>query len=175
MCLLDIVSYLNSAAEKFKPLIEAADSFFGLLISIALFFVAYQANKISTEQHKSLKYKISEEERKIFRSNYQMLTEGLGHVLREGMVNDEAKNLFWQVRDQARLELPKDIQDYTQKIFDLMWNAYMDHYHKIYDKQGNAINHPERSAAIKRESEIISQLIKLKPSEIYSKYMRVSS
>lgn len=172
MC-IGMIDYLNETSIKFKPLIEAADSLFGLLISIGLFCIAYQANKISKEQHNRLRYKISEDEREIFRSNYTRLTEGLGHVMREGRVKDEAKNLFWQVRDQARLELPKEIQDYTQKIFDLMWEAYIDYYHKIYDGDGQPVNHPERSEAIKRNTEIVLELIRLKPSELYSKYMKV--
>lgn len=172
MC-VGMIDYLNETSIKFKPLIEAADSLFGLLISIGLFCIAYQANKISKEQHNKLRYKINEDEREIFRSNYKMLTEGLGHVMRDGRVKDDAKNLFWQARDQARLELPTEIQDYTQKIFDLMWEAYVDFYHKIYDGEGQAIKHPERSDAIKRNNEIVLELIRLKPSEVYSKYMRL--
>ena len=172
MCVV-MLDYLNKISTDFKPLIEAADSLFGLLISIGLFSIAYQAHKISKEQHNKLRYKIDEDEREIFRSNYKMLTEGLGHVMRDGRIKDEAKNLFWQARDQARLELPKEIQDYTQKIFDLMWEAYTDYYHKIYDGEGQAINHPERSDAIKRNHEIILELIRLKPSDVYSKYMRL--
>lgn len=172
MC-VGMIDYLNETSIKFKPLIDAADSLVGLLISIGLFCIAYQANKISKEQHDRLRYKIGEDERKIFRSNYNRLTEGLGHVMRDGIVKDEAKDLFWQVRDQARLELPKEIQDYTQKIFDLMWEAYTDYYNKIYNGDGQTINHPDRRVAIKRNSEIVLELIRLKPSELYSKYMKV--
>lgn len=172
MC-IGMMDYLNETSTKFKPLIEAADSLFGLLISIGLFCIDYQANKISKEQHNRLRYKISEDEREIFRSNYNMLTEGLGHVIRDGRVKDEAKTLFWQVRDQARLELPKEIQDYTQKIFDLMWEAYKNHYNKIYDGEGQPINHPERSEAIERNGEIVLELTGLKPNELYSKYLKV--
>jgi len=170
---ISMLDYLNGASTKFKPLIEAADSLFGLLISVGLFCIAYQANKISNEQHNKLRYKMSEDEREIFRSNYKMLTEGLGHVMRDGRVKDEAKNLFWQARDQARLELPKEIQDYTQRIFDLMWEAYIDYYHKIYDGDGQPVNHPERSEAIRRNGEIVLELIRLNPSDLYSKYMKV--
>lgn len=172
MC-IGMIDYLNETSVKFKPLIEAADSLFGLLISIGLFCIAVQANKIAKEQHNKLRYKISEDEREIFRSNYKMLTEGLGLVMRDAVVKDEAKNLFWQSRDQARLELPLEIQNYTQKIWDLMWENYTNHYHKIYDGEGNALNHPDRSEAIKRNHEIVLELIHLKPSEVYSKYMRL--
>lgn len=161
-----------------KDWLDLADiiiSFFGVIAAASL---AYQANKIAksnlesaNQQQKTLTQKISSEDRAIFRSNYKKVVEALGMVFRDGKVMDEAKNLFWQARDEARLELPKEIADYTQQLFDKMWNAYIIYYHDI---TGDAClpQGKERSDAVEKHSKVIGELIKEQPNTVYSKYMR---
>ena len=68
-------------------------------------------------------YRISKNEREIFRFVHTKISEAITLVLKHGAVTQEAQALFWQARDQARLELPDEIKEYTQKLFDKMHKA----------------------------------------------------
>lgn len=151
-------------------------NFFGVVVAAAL---AWQANKIAKsnlvlarQQRKSSSQALSSEDRAIFRSNHRKVIDALGAIFRDGYVNDAAKNLLWQARDEARLELPADIKNYTQEIFDMMWEAYQLHYNKITGENRLPVGAAGEEAC-KRHSQIIRQLIEQKPSLIYKKYMRI--
>ena len=96
--------------------------------------------------------------------------------MKEGRVNAEARALFWQARDQARLELPEDIQKYTQDIFDKMLEAFVPVTHEIApNDKGGQPQGDKRKAVTERESEIIKNLISEQPHEIFAKYLRVKT
>lgn len=142
---------------------------FSLLLSFCagagLIWVGYNTNRITNNQ-----YKISS--RQSYLSVYDLVTEALGHVFVDGTVKDPAKDLFWKARDRARLELPKEIEDYCQGLFDYMWEAYCLYYHKLYGDEPLPLGE-ERSKAADKHLEIISILIKERPHKIFSKYMKV--
>lgn len=154
----------------------------GLIVSILGVivgaFLTRQANRIAksnlelaNQQQKALDQKINSEDRAIFRSNYRKVIDALEIIWRDGNINDEVKNLFWQARGEARLELPKDIADYTQGLFDQMWEAYSLFHNKI-NGDTRLPQGEERPTACDRHSQIISQLIREQPSAIYAKYMK---
>ena len=127
-----ILEILNELSKVYTPLLSAIDVVLGLFIGIALFWVAHRANNIAesnielaSQESQSRKYRISKDERELFHTVYSLLTEALGLVMKEGRVKGEAHAIFWQARDRARLELPEDIQEYTQVIFKKMHEAYL--------------------------------------------------
>lgn len=109
----------------------------------------------------------------IFLSVYQKLTEAISLILRDGQVKNPAKALFWQARDEARLQLPEEIQNYTQRLFDEMWEAYLLYYQKLTGEE-RLTKGPERSQASARHTELIGKLIKERPFEIFQKYLKVN-
>lgn len=173
---------INEIFKTYAPLLDGADKVIGIFISIGLFWLAHRANAIAksnlelAEQEKlSRKYRIGEDERAIFRSCYSKISEALGLVLKLGRVTDEAKSLFWQARDQARLELPKDIQEYSQEVFDKMWEAYLLGHNDLASiENGGLPIGEERKRASARHGDIILSLINEKPYDVFSKYMKVN-
>ncbi|PJB73307.1 MAG: hypothetical protein CO093_01050 [Alphaproteobacteria bacterium CG_4_9_14_3_um_filter_47_13] len=159
---------VNDYAVQLKTLennMELATLFVEIIIGIALICVACGSNKIAKNQ-------LNAARRDIYLSVYDNITKALGHVFAEGNVNDDAKDLFWQARDRARLELPDDIQQYTQNLFDKMWEAYILYYNKISGEY-RLPKGKEKSAAVEEHQRIIGELIKERPHDIFSKHMKI--
>ena len=173
---IELLDYLNELAEIYEPL-------FGIVISMILLFLTYYANKIAKsnyqlalEQKRTTDYKISRDDRELFRSVYMKLTEAIGLVLKDGAVNLEAVSLFWEARDQARLELPNNIYDYVEGIFVKMHKAYRQNRTNLEtpDKGGLPVGE-ERSKATEEHEQLISDIISLKPYEVFSPYMKIKT
>lgn len=144
---------------------EILNLLLSFFVGVGLIWVGRNTNKITENQ-----YKISS--RQSYLAVYDMVTEALGHVLIDARVTDEAKDLFWKARDRARLELPKEIDDYCQELFDNMWEAYCLYYHKLYGDEPLSKGE-ERTKVANRHTLIISILEKERPHKIFSKFMRV--
>ncbi len=158
LCIIEMIAFLE-ANEKVLGLM--INFFIGLLLIV----IAYQANKIAKNQNNLAA-------RQIYLSVYDMITEALGHVKRDGAVKDPAKDLFWQARDRARLELPKPLELYTQELFDLMWHAYKLYYHKLFGDDRLPVGE-ERNAVSREHEDIIIKLNKEHPHKVFEKYMRI--
>lgn len=180
---IELLAYLNELAEIYEPLLKSLNYTFGLMISIGLFILTVYANKIAKsnyqlalEQKRTTDYKISRDDRELFRSVYMKLTEAIGLVLKYGAVNSEAVSLFWQARDQARLELPNNIYDYVEGIFAKMHKAYRLNRFNLEtpDNGGMPVGY-ERSKATKEHDELISDIISLKPHDVFSPYMKIKT
>lgn len=172
--------YLNEVAEHYQPLLEAVKALLSLFIGAGLLFVGLKVNEVAKsnlelakEKKDKLIYKISEKERDIFRSNYQKVSEALGLVLREGNVSNDARELFWKARDEARLELPQDIQDYTESLFKEMLKAYNAHHFLLYEET-DLSNNERREHIAEQHSNAINFLMNTNPNEVYSQYMKIS-
>lgn len=95
---------------------------FAAVGSIGSLIIAYGAYKIAKEQQRSNDQKISEEERKIIRENYKNLINGISIIYnnyRNISEINKGEEILRQVANQAKLELPKDLEDYTQEVYEL--------------------------------------------------------
>lgn len=134
-------------------------------IGCGIIWLARSSNKIAQTQN-------SIAARDVYLSVYDKLSEALGKVLVDGAVKDPAKDLFWQARDRARLELPAELEEYTQQLFDKMWEAYRLYYHKLSGENSLPAGE-ERSTAVTRHDEIIGELINERPHTVFERYMRI--
>lgn len=168
---------INSIAREYKPILYSIDVLFNIVIGIGLFVVARKANNIAKSNLELAKqeeinrnYQISKDDREVFYSVYSKLSKAIGLVLTNGQVDNEARALFWQARDRARLELPTNIKEYTQQLFDTMNQAYILYHTKLYGEdplpQGE-----ERSKLARQHMDIITQVINAKPYEVFSPYL----
>ena len=64
------------------------------------------------------------DEKKEFVKCYDLLQQFFGFFIRDGYVNDEALECIWKARDQARLYLPKKLEDYIEEYFEKALNAH---------------------------------------------------
>ncbi len=173
----------NDIFKTYAPTLEAADKLIGLAISAGLFWLAHRANgiaksnlELAKQEKQSRKYRIDKDEREIFRSVYRNLSDALALVLREGRVEHEALALFWQARDQARLELPDDIQEYSEKLRVAANKAFSINESYLYPKNGEGLPvGEERSKRVDEHEEHLSILLDAKPHEHFAKYMKVEA
>lgn len=179
-CLHHILLCLNSFSTKYGSLISAFETFFstiigviGIFISVALFKIANSNYKLAQEEKRSREQRISADEKQVFRDVYEKITRALGLSLVNFHVTNEAHKLFWQARDRARLELPEEIQRYTQEIFDLMHNAWnINTSYLGSSENGGLPKGDDRNRKSKEHTELMTKLSKIKPSEIFSKYLK---
>lgn len=159
---------LNKLATDYEPLIIAFGVFSSFIISAALFWLAWSTGK-------SRQYQVNKDAREVFLSVYNKISKGLGIVFREGTVNEDAKALFWQARDQARLELPDDVERYTQELFDKMYEIYLLERKLRTSNDGGLPAGIERDKAADRQSEIIMKLIEEQPSKVFAPYLKIKT
>lgn len=144
---------------------------FAALGSVGSIFIGYAAYRISKEQQRATEQKISEEERRIVRQNYENFIDGISKIYNNYSDISEiikGAEILRQVANQAKLELPKDLEDYAQKAYEVA--------QKISLKVRKCFDH-ERSQ--KPNSDLvdyngaydeISQF--LSPITLYSKYLK---
>lgn len=147
------------------------------IIGAGAFWLAHQANKIalsnlelSKQQQEANANRITEYQKAKIKENYEVFTKALGFVFQEADVNNEAYGLFWNARDQARLELPSDIVAFTQNAFDIAGKANS-LLRKTYRKDGTPIHSTNFDKWIDECSDLVSQLYSLQPHEVYRKYL----
>ena len=180
------MSWLECINETFKtyaPTLDAADKLIGIAISAGLFWLAHRANgiaksnlELAKQEKQSRKYRIDKDEREIFRAVYRNLSDALALVLRDGRVDHEALALFWQARDQARLELPVDIQEYSENLRVAANKAFAINELYLYPKNGESLPvGEERSKKVDEHESHLSILLDAKPHEHFAKYMRVEA
>lgn len=169
------VQEINALSTDYAPLLNAM-SVIWLPSSAMAAFVWFVFKKI--KQHFfSLKPKarnLTPEERELFYQVYSMLSKAKGLVLRDGRVDNEANALFWEARDRARLELPDDIQEYTETLRKAASKAYSINSSYLYpaSREGLPVGE-ERSKKVDEHEDCISLIIEAKPHEIFAPYMKV--
>lgn len=159
-------------------LLEAVKTLFQSLISLGLFVLALQAHKISKSnlelaknKNMLLKFKTDDFERKIFLDTYNELNNGLEIVYRKGSVDIKAREHFWKARDKARLELPKEIENYCQQIFDIASENFI--LERKLEKK-NWKNEESRLKASEKSSDLLEEILNFKPYQEFSKYLKIS-
>jgi len=172
--------YMNEFFQYCAPTLDATDKLIGMLMSAGLFYLGYHANGIAKsnlelvqQDKQSRKYQINKDEREIFRAVYRNLSNALGLVFRDGHVSDEALALFWQARDQARLELPVDIYEYSENLLEAARNAFA--IHRAFLSQTDLPIDTKRKEKVKEHESYILTFIKAKPYEQFAKYMRMEA
>lgn len=180
LCFLAILiwgrDWLNQQATYYAPLLDGLDKLIGIAISVALFWLAYQANKIAksnlelAEQEKeNRKYRISADERKIFYSCYEKLSKAGGLVLKNDAVDNETLGLYWQARDEARLQLPDELAAYAKKLFDIARKA------RRTKKGGSQSVEDKRNEKVEEPDDYIGQLIDARPDKIFAQHMKIKT
>lgn len=172
------VAELNKIASDYQPLINAVNVAWGLggaVLVLVIIFAKKVLQFIRSFFVKKQTKKLSPEERKIFGEVYKMISDAKNLVFTQGVVRDEAHGLFWKARDRARLELPEDVQEYAQALFDKMHRAYILIHNDLAssDKGGYPAQSDERKRSSKEHSDLIGQIIKEQPHEVFAPYMRV--
>jgi len=167
---------LNELARIYSPLADAADVAFTFLIGIGLVMIARQANriaksnvKLAEERSRDRGWAIKSDERATFKSNYEKVSNALGLTMRDGTVAGEARALIWQARDDARLELPKEISDYTENLFSRMNDAYRT---ELLLSNSASLSDEKRNGLTDKNHEIMMVLIEEKPFLVYEKYLK---
>ena len=111
---------------------------------------------------------LTDEERKIFKRNYDLVCSFVSEYLKIGYVNGDVLDIIYKAFDDARLNLPDDIVKFTE-----MWaNKAKDAF--ILHRQWERLPVGEkRSKLIDKEFEITKEILDMKPAEIYRKYLKV--
>lgn len=134
--------------------------------------IAFMSMYISYSAHKYNKRKISDKVWDKYNLTYSQITESMGLVLRDGFVSNNAYFLIWQARDSCRLYLHKDIQEYTDDLFDLMQKAFSARL--LY--QDENLGTPKRTEKVKSEYECIEKILNFKPPyTIFQKYLGIKN
>mgnify|MGYP001258927559 CR=1 FL=1 len=150
LILLGLPLYFDADIEVWasnnQNFLQAFNVLSNFLIGIALFYVGWEANEISKTNHiknkqsrKEYRRLLNLDERAIFKENYDKVSKALSLVIRDGDVNEQAMALFWQARDEARLELPEEIATYTEKLRATAQKAWANNRF-AYDRNGQPKN-----------------------------------
>ena len=143
-----------------------------LLIGGGLVYVGLQANSITKSNKAQASYQLKQYEREIFKDNYSKISKALGLVFRDGEVFEEAMDLFWDARDQARLELPQDIVDYTEELRKIASEAFASN-RMCYDINGQpkSTHNPED---LDKAHKAVLKLISENSYEKYRLHMKIA-
>lgn len=117
-----VIFNLEGIDGNFNNFFDVINAIGSVIISIGLLKIGIEANKIAKEQQRSTDQKISQEEREIIRENYKNLMNGISTIYnnyRNIREINKGEEILRQVANQAKLELPKDLEDYTQEVYEL--------------------------------------------------------
>lgn len=144
---------------------------FAAIGSVGSIFIGYGAYQISKEQKQNIESKISEEERRVVRQNYENFTDGISKIYNNySNISELIKGaeILRQVANQAKLELPKDLEDYTHKAYEVAQKISLK-VQKCFDHEGK--QRPKSDLVDYNGAyDEISQF--LSPSTLYSKYLK---
>ncbi len=147
----------------------------GFVISPGLIWLAWEANAINKSNADFLKqakeeqqYRITKDEREIFRVVYTKLVDALGLVQQYGRVREDVLTLFWQARDQARVELPEDIAQYTEELLSAANSALIK-----YENRNRFLPQEEHSKPLDSAEIHMKILYEAKPSQKFAPYLRI--
>ncbi len=177
--MIDLKS-LNEIFLAYSPTLDAIDKIIGIAISAGLFLLAHRANGIANsnlelarQEKEALKYHIDKDKRDVFRSAYRSISDALALVWKDGRVGHEATALFWQARDLARLELPADIEKYTEELIAAASKAFAINESYLYPKNGEGLPvGEERSKKVDEHEKYLSVLLDTRPHMYFAKYMK---
>lgn len=157
-----LLSLLDNSWEK---LFSAAGSIGSVIIGVGMFYLGWQ-------QHKHLEQKTSEAERELVRQNYKNLMDGVSKIYNNYSDISEitkAEEILRQVANQAKLELPKDLEDYTHKAYKLARSISLKvrkcFDHKRAQKPGADL--VDYNSTFDEISQFFSA------NELYSKYLKI--
>lgn len=172
---------IESWAKEHTNFVDFIGVLVNLIIGTALFYVGWEANKIataSTEQTeqsaKEFKANLHETDKAVIRANYSKVSEALSLILQEGCVKDDSMRLLWQARDEARLELPEPIMDYTESLREKAQKAWAINKF-LYDREGNVknANHRNRDAKIEEEHKLLLDFMEEEPHKVYRSILEI--
>lgn len=111
---------------------------------------------------------LTDEERKIFKHNYDLVCSFINEHMKVGYVNGNALDMIYKAFDEARLNLPDDIVEFTESWANKAKNAFV--LHRQWERLPVG---EKKSKLIDEEFEIIKEILDMKPAEIYRKYLKV--
>lgn len=104
---------LKCVENDYTKLFSIVGDVGSLLIGAGMFYLGWQQHQLR---------KLSEEEKKIIRENYDTFNDGISKLLnsyRNSLGTNEAKEILRKAANQANLELPVDLKSYVQGAYDL--------------------------------------------------------
>lgn len=155
--------------------IEIFNTFINTLIGGALVALAFKANEIAKASKEANAMRLSDGERASFLRNFEKVSHSHGLVLQKGRGTAESWALLNAARLQASIELPEDVIAYITNFQDMIAES-MCLYSFYYDEQGQPRNmdkHEERDRKIKEHGELLKEMMKLRPHEIYRQHLEV--
>lgn len=111
---------------------------------------------------------LTDDERKIFKRNYDLVCSFVSEYIKVGYVNSDVLDIIYKAFDDARLNLPDDIVEFTEMWANKAKDAFILHHQWEKLPVGE-----ERSKLIDEEFEITKEVLAMKPAEIYRKYLKV--
>jgi hypothetical protein len=163
-----------------KPAFETLSILVSVATAVLLAFLAVKANSIaksqldlaSIETDRNAR-RISDQTRTALLENYILVMKAHGIIEREGMFNRESVYLLRQARDQARLMLPKDIADYTERRFSESLPLMIKWYAKVFSEQtGALIEDVDRNDTIDENAKLLDDILNDKIYELYAKHLK---
>ena len=111
---------------------------------------------------------LTEDERNIFINNYKLLVDFQNLFLQHNAVTLNELNLIKQAYDDALLYLPEEICKYLENILITANKSYAINHLLEHEPVGE-----KRSKLVDQEVSLNQTFIKMKPFEIYRKYIKI--
>ncbi len=165
------IIFITFTALNLKGIDGKYNELFSMIGSIGSLFIGYGAYQISKEQKRNTEFKISEEERRIVRQNYENLIDGISKIYNNYSSISEIANgaeILRQVANQAKLELPKDLEDLTKESYEVA-QALSLKVRKYFDQNGI----PKPTSDLVDYNNTYNKISQFfSANELYSKYLK---
>ncbi len=146
--------------------------YFGIIALVCWIFKYMDLSRIKFKDYEidfmTQKQVLTDDERKLFLDNYNLVNSFISECWRAGHVNAKAHNYIYKAFSEARLYLPKDIVEYTELWLNKAKKAFILNF-KIEDLPVDN----ERTKIVNEEHDILTEIFKLNPVEIYRKYIKI--
>lgn len=174
---------VNAWAGKYTDFINLNLALIGLLVlPVITWMIKGKIDSIELQRAKKLikvddarnEYvELSNHDRELFRENYQNVSEALALFQQDGRVNDEAMRLIWKAQDQARLELPYDIMEFTENLRAIAQKAWSGH--KVcWDRSGQPQSFVGKQGIMSEMHAAEKKLYDIQPFEAYRPHMAIT-
>ena len=174
--LIKYVSLLVVVCLCFCLIDEHKDGFnFGIisLICWAFIFLDLARIKIKDFEIEFMTHKdaLTADEKKEFVKCYDLLQQFVGFFLKDGYVGNEALECIWKARDQARLFLPKQLEEYVENYFQKALKA-----HNAHLLWKNNLQNPEKMKKWAEEKGKYEDFfLKMNIADTFKKYLKVKT
>jgi hypothetical protein len=172
---------MNETFGTYAPTLDAAEKLIGIAISAGLFWLAHRANgiaksnlELAKQERENQAYRISRDERELFRNVYSQIIKALTKIHLDKHVSYEAKMIFWEAFKQAELELPDDIKVYMKELYRKITEAHNLYYFDLHSKT-NPPNNKDKELLINKHEKILFNILDDKPFDFFAPHMKIKT